>query len=95
MKLIEITEAEYNRLGDPLNTYFSNGCIFDEETDNLIAFSWYASAQKQQVNTTRWWKNDRRRKTSRNIILPEILRVPKETSFFLGYFTSTNESLLL
>lgn len=44
MKLIEITEAEYNRLGDPFNTYFSNGCIFDEETDNLLAFSWYPSA---------------------------------------------------
>ena len=48
MKLQEITEAEYNRLGYlPKNTYFSNGCIFDEETDNLIAFSWYASATEE------------------------------------------------
>ena len=39
MKLQEITEAEYNRLGYlPKNTDFSNGCIFDEETDNLLAF---------------------------------------------------------
>lgn len=45
MKLIEITLDEFNRLcpGNN-NTYFSNGCIFDEETDNLLAFSWYPSA---------------------------------------------------
>ena len=45
MKLQEITLDEFNRLGSDNNyTYFSNGCIFDEENDNLIAFSWYASA---------------------------------------------------
>ena len=44
MKLQEITLDEFNRLC-PGNdkTYFSNGCIFDEENDNLIAFCWYAS----------------------------------------------------
>lgn len=26
------------------DTYFANGCIFDEETDNLIAFGWYKDA---------------------------------------------------
>ena len=45
MKLQEITLDEFNRLCPGNNkTYFSNGCIFDEETDNLIAFSWYPSA---------------------------------------------------
>jgi hypothetical protein len=44
MKLKEITLDEFNRLSPGNNTYFSNGCIFDEETDNLIAFSWYPSA---------------------------------------------------
>ena len=42
MKLKEITLGEYNRLcGNNEKTYFSNGCIFDEDTDNLIAFCWY------------------------------------------------------
>jgi hypothetical protein len=45
MKLKEITLDEFNRLcSDDDKTYFSNGCIFDEDTDNLIAFCWYASA---------------------------------------------------
>ena len=43
----EITVAEFNRICETSNTYFSNGCIFDEETDNLIAFSWYASATEE------------------------------------------------
>lgn len=53
MKVIEITEAEYNRLGDSSNTYFSNGCIFDAENDNLIAFSWYQSATEA---ASKWYK---------------------------------------
>lgn len=54
MKLIEITEAEFNSLcPDNDKTYFSNGCIFDEETDNLIAFSWYASATEA---ASKWYK---------------------------------------
>lgn len=44
MKLKEITFDEFNRLCSGNNTYFSNGCILDEDTDNLIAFCWYASA---------------------------------------------------
>lgn len=50
MKLKEITVKEFNRLcvcGDKGETYFANGCIFDEETDNLIAFCWYASATEE------------------------------------------------
>lgn len=48
MKLIEITEAEFNKLcPDNDKTYFVNGCLFDEETDNLVAFSWYASATEE------------------------------------------------
>lgn len=50
MKLQEITVKEFNRLcvcGDKGKTYFCNGCIFDEETDNLIAFSWYKDANSE------------------------------------------------
>ena len=46
----EITVKEFNRLcvcSDKGKTYFTNGCIFDEETDNLIAFSWYASPTEE------------------------------------------------
>lgn len=43
MKLIEITEAEWNELNQREETYFCNGCLFDI-TDNLLAFSWYPSA---------------------------------------------------
>lgn len=44
MELVEITEKEWNEIDTQNGSYFSNGCIFDEETDNLVAFSWYASA---------------------------------------------------
>ena len=37
----EITVAEWNELDYREDTYFANGCVFDEKTDNLIAFSWY------------------------------------------------------
>lgn len=45
MKIEEITEAEYKALFNRNEEcYFANGCIFDEETDNLIAFGWYEDA---------------------------------------------------
>lgn len=54
MKVIEITEEEFNRLcPDNDKTYFSNGCIFDEGNDNLIAFSWYPSATEA---ASKWYK---------------------------------------
>lgn len=49
----EITVEEFNRICGTSNTYFSNGCAFDEETDNLIAFSWYASATEK---ASKWYK---------------------------------------
>ncbi len=54
MKLIQITEVEFNRLcPDGDKTYFANGCIFDAENDNLIAFSWYPSATEE---ASKWYK---------------------------------------
>ena len=47
IKLFEITNAEWNQLNLRQDTYFCNGCVFDEETDNLIAFSWYEDAMHE------------------------------------------------
>ena len=44
MKIVEITVAEWDELNFNLDNYFANGCVFNEETDNLIAFSWYEDA---------------------------------------------------
>lgn len=44
MKIIEITVNEWNELNFNSDNYFANGCVFNEETDNLIAFSWYEDA---------------------------------------------------
>ena len=44
MKVIEITVKEWNELNYNSKNYFANGCVFDEETDNLIAFSFYEDA---------------------------------------------------
>jgi hypothetical protein len=41
MTVTEITVEEWNKFNYEFGTYFCNGCIFDEKTDNLIAFSWY------------------------------------------------------
>lgn len=47
MKLIEINKAEYDRLDNCEETYFCNGCLFDVETDNLVAFVWYKDANSE------------------------------------------------
>lgn len=39
MKLEEITKEEWERLNKDSHYYFTNGCIKDEETDNLVAFN--------------------------------------------------------
>ena len=41
MRCKEIKLKEWNELNYREDTYFANGCIFDEKTDNLIAFGWY------------------------------------------------------
>ena len=43
MTLKEITEKEFNAIGDMADTYFCNGCMFEKNTDNLIAFPFYES----------------------------------------------------
>ena len=41
MGIVEITVQEWNELNYRKDTYFCNGCVFDEKTDNLLAFSYY------------------------------------------------------
>lgn len=43
MKLVEITPEEMDKLDMSEKTYFSNGVLFDDETDNVVAFYWYPS----------------------------------------------------
>lgn len=43
MQLKEITKKEFESLFTNENYGFVNGCCFDEETDNLIAFPYYES----------------------------------------------------
>lgn len=38
MKLKEITKTEFEEISHRYNTYFQNGVIFDNLTDNVIAF---------------------------------------------------------
>ena len=53
MELKEITKEEFNELDNTSSTYFSNGCIFDEFTDNLIAFCWYKDGHSE---ASKWFK---------------------------------------
>lgn len=41
MQVVEITVNEWNELNYNSDNYFANGCVFDEATDNLIAFPVY------------------------------------------------------
>lgn len=36
--LVRISKAEFERLSNCEETYFQNSCIFEEATDNLVAF---------------------------------------------------------
>lgn len=38
MKLKEITKAEFIEISNTYDTYFQNGVIFSDLTDNVIAF---------------------------------------------------------
>lgn len=38
MKLKEITKSEFEEISNKYNTYFQNGVIFDDLTDNVVAF---------------------------------------------------------
>lgn len=40
MRVVEITVQEWNELNFNSDNYFANGCVFEESTDNLIAFIW-------------------------------------------------------
>lgn len=53
MEVIEITLDEWNRLNMSEDTYFANGCLFDEKTDNLVAFAHY---EDQFHEAGKWYK---------------------------------------
>lgn len=44
MALKEIAEKEFNEICNAPGNYFCNGCAFQEDTDNLVAFPFYESA---------------------------------------------------
>lgn len=50
MTFKQITKTEYDELSNKETTYFVNGCIFDEETDNLLAF------EKLEDETFTYWE---------------------------------------
>lgn len=35
----EITRAEFDAISEKEGTFFANGCVFDEETENALALS--------------------------------------------------------
>lgn len=39
--LKQITKDAFEKIGCSEETYFVNGCFFDEKTDNLVAFELY------------------------------------------------------
>ena len=38
LSLVEITKQQFEEIGDREENYFQNSCIFNYDTDNLIAF---------------------------------------------------------
>lgn len=49
IRLIQLTIPEWNDLNFRSDTYFANGCLFEESTDNLIAFPVYDSGIEDPV----------------------------------------------
>lgn len=50
MKIREITKDEFQKISEAEKTYFQNGVVFDERTDNLIAFE-----KLEENNTFSFW----------------------------------------
>lgn len=38
LSLVEITKSEFDKISEQEENYFQNSCVFNEDTDNLIAF---------------------------------------------------------
>lgn len=47
MKLIEIGDIEFALLAKCDDTYFSNGVLFDDDNDNVIAFPVYENPTEE------------------------------------------------
>lgn len=45
MKIIEITSEEFERINKEESIYFQNGVLFNDDTDNVVAFERYESDQ--------------------------------------------------
>ena len=58
MELKKLTISEWNELNFRDDTYFINGCLFEEHTDNLIAFPVYDSGSHEPVEYLMVVKND-------------------------------------
>ena len=58
MELKKLTIPEWNELNFRSDTYFANGCLFEENTDNLIAFPVYDSGMEEPVKYMMVVKND-------------------------------------
>lgn len=49
MTLKKITKEEFEKLEYNMKNYFANGAIWEEETDNLIAFPKYTKIEDEEV----------------------------------------------
>lgn len=45
MKIIEITREEFKFINKKKSIYFQNGVLFNDDTDNVVAFERYESDQ--------------------------------------------------
>lgn len=50
IKLIQIDKSEFDRLSNCEETYFTNGCLFDDDNDNLVAFPLYSNPTDEPDN---------------------------------------------
>lgn len=49
MILEKISKEEFEKLEYDMKNYFTNGAIWDEETDNLIAFPKYIQIEDEEI----------------------------------------------
>jgi hypothetical protein len=49
MKLREISKNEFESLFDTDLYYFVNGCAFEEDTDNIVAFEWFTGDNNEPL----------------------------------------------
>lgn len=55
VRVVEITEQEFEKISKSSLNYFINGCLFTRDEDNLIAFPIHKSTSLESLESSKYF----------------------------------------